>query len=246
MPIIRIKSLALLLLVTWLAGESHAQQPQQTEKTPAPAPWAKEMQEFAAADEKNPPRPGGIVFAGSSSIVRWDLAKLFEDLKPAPVNRGFGGSQVSDLLKNIDRAVLVHQPRVVVIYSGDNDVAAGKSAEQVMGDYRKVVEAIHAKLPETRVVVIGIKPSRARWQLADPMRQVNAGVSELCEEHELLEFVDVWQPMLAKDGSPRIELLADDGLHLSDEGYRLWTKLLRPVVERQYAEATKQPANEAE
>ncbi len=219
---------------------------QDSGEAPKPIPWAKEMEKFAAADEKHPPRPGGIVFAGSSSIVRWDLAKTMEGLEPKPVNRGFGGSQVSDLVQHLERAVLVHKPRVVVVYSGDNDVAAGKEVKEVVADYKKLMHNIHAALPEARIVIISIKPSRARWKLAEPMSEVNAQVRELCEQSERSVFVDLWEPMLGEDGEPRAEWFVDDGLHLSDEGYRLWTKKVRPVVERQYKIAMEGAEGEGE
>src|SRR5690606_7552119 len=143
------------------------------------------------------------VFAGSSSIVRWDLAKTMKGLEPRPVNRGFGGSQVSDLLRHLKRAVLVHKARVVVVYAGDNDIAAGTEVKEVAADYEKLMGEIHKVLPETRIVVISIKPSRARWKLAEPMREVNAQVRELCESSERAVFVDLWEPMLGEDGEPR-------------------------------------------
>jgi lysophospholipase L1-like esterase len=225
------------LLVGWLlAAGVLAQQPAETAEKPLP--WAKEMKRFADQDARQPPEPGGIVFVGSSSIVRWDLGKWFEGLEPKPVNRGFGGSQVSDTLKNLERLVLVRQPRLVVFYAGDNDVAAGKKVDRIVEDYRKLLDEIHDKVPQTRVVIVGIKPSRARWKMADTMQGVNRQVHELCKERDHCEFVDVWEPMLGDDGEPRESLFVKDGLHLSDEGYKLWTEKVTPAVKRQL-EATK-------
>src|SRR5690606_19781047 len=234
-----------LVAVATLFGLSGLVLAQEPEAAPKPDRWAKEMEKFAAADEKHPPEPGGIVFAGSSSIVRWDLKKTMEGLEPRPVNRGFGGSQVSDLVRHLERAVLVHKPRVVVVYSGDNDIAAGEEVKEVVADYEKLMGAIHKALPETRIVMISIKPSRARWKLAEPMHEVNAKVRELCEENEHAVFVDLWEPMLGEDGEPREKWFVEDGLHLSDEGYKLWTKKVRPVVERQYKLATEDTEVEA-
>src|SRR6187200_3014504 len=91
-------------------------------------PWAKEMAAFSEQDQKAP-GIGGVVFVGSSSIRLWDLAKYFPNL--SALNRGFGGSQMIDSVYHADLLVIRHKPRTVIVYAGDNDLAAGKSPQQV-------------------------------------------------------------------------------------------------------------------
>jgi len=119
---------------------------------------------------------------------------------------------------------------VVVLYAGDNDIAAGKSAEQVVHDYQVFVEAIQAALPETKIVFIAIKPSLARWKLAPLMQKANVLIAAECAKRPRLEFVDIWQPMLGPDGRPRKELFRADGLHMSHAGYLIWSQLVRPYM----------------
>ncbi|WP_425396290.1 SGNH/GDSL hydrolase family protein [Aeoliella sp.] len=192
--------------------------------------WAKDMEKFAKQDAEHPTAPGGVVFVGSSSIRLWDLEKNFPDLDPAALNRGFGGSELSDSIRNAEHLVTKHKPRVVVIYAGDNDIAGGKSAERVEKDFAKLVEKIQSKLPEAKIAYIAIKPSTKRWNLADTMKDANHRIAKRCADDEQLTFVDIWKPMLGEDGKPREELLRDDGLHLTDEGYELWSSLVRPII----------------
>jgi lysophospholipase L1-like esterase len=196
-----------------------------------PLPWAKEMAEFAAADAEHPMAPGGVVFVGSSSIRLWDLEKSFSDMDPPPLNRGFGGSVMSDTVRNAELLVLKHKPRLVLVYAGDNDIANGKTAEQVADDFAKLVEIVHKYLPDTRIAYIAIKPSLSRWKLADKMQDANVRIAKQCEETEQLTFIDVWQPMLDAEGKPRGELFREDGLHLNDAGYELWTSIVKPVID---------------
>jgi len=191
--------------------------------------WAADMKWFDAQDAKKTCPPGGVVFVGSSSIRMWNLPKSFPDLKP--LNRGFGGSQLADSVAEVDRLVIRHRPRTVVVYAGDNDIAAGKSPEQVVKDLEAFVSEVHEALPETKIVYIGIKPSLARWKLADDMRKANGGLAEVCERHENCEFVDVWGPMLGEDGTPKKELFVWDGLHMTPDGYAVWAKLVGPHLE---------------
>ncbi len=192
------------------------------------AKWEAAIAQFEAEDMERPPTAGGVMFLGSSSIRLWDTKKCFPDL--LVVNRGFGGSQIADSRFYAHRIVVPHKPRVIVFYAGDNDIAAGKTADTVLADYQAFVEEIHRHLPKARIVFIAIKPSIARWHLIETIRAANRLVRELSSRNPLLEFVDVFAPMIGSDGRPRKKLFAKDGLHLNDSGYQLWTTLVAPYV----------------
>jgi lysophospholipase L1-like esterase len=193
-----------------------------------PEVWKDAIEAFEKQDARNPPHKQGILFVGSSSIRMWDLKKSFPDLPV--INRGFGGSQICDATHYAEQLVIKHQPRVVVLYAGDNDIAAGKKSHQVQHDFREFVKMVQKGLPDTRIVFISIKPSVARWKLAEKMRKANGLIKSDCKKDEKLVFVDVWEAML-EGGRPRKDLLRDDGLHMNDDGYAIWTKLVRPKLE---------------
>ncbi len=123
-----------------------------------------EIRDFERYDAEHPWPAGGILFVGSSTIRRWDLAQSFPDLPT--LNRGFGGSQLSDVLHYFDRIVVPYRPRVVVLYEGDNDLAAGETAEQVVAELRQFVTRLRETLPGTRLIVVSIKPSLALGSVA--------------------------------------------------------------------------------
>lgn len=191
--------------------------------------WEPAIEAFEQRDAIDPPAQGGILFVGSSSIRFWNTKKHFPGHDV--INRGFGGSQTSDVLQYMDRIVLPYEPRIIVLYVGDNDLAAGKSPEQVVDDTRTFIRRVHGVLPKTRIVYIAIKPSIARWNLVDSVRQVNAQIQKIAEETPNVEFVDVDAPMIGTDGKPREELFIADGLHLSASGYELWRGLVRPHLD---------------
>jgi lysophospholipase L1-like esterase len=171
------------------------------------------------------------LFVGSSSIRLWDLQRYFPQLKT--INRGFGGSEIADAVHFADRLVIKHRPKVVVLYAGDNDAAQGKSAQTIHADFITFCQRLKSSLPQTRILYISIKPSIARWHLRSTIEEANSKIRATCEANPLLTFVDVWQPMLGVDRAPRKELLAADGLHLSEAGYRLWAELIRPHLEKE-------------
>jgi lysophospholipase L1-like esterase len=191
--------------------------------------WAKDVDAFAAQDAARPFPEGGIVFVGSSSIRLWDLATAFPG-RPI-LNRGFGGTQIADSVRHIERLVLRHKPSTVIVYAGDNDLSAGRTPQQVQADFHAFVTKVHAVLPRTRIAFIGIKPSLARWALIAKVREANRLVRAECDRDDRLGFVDVDGPMLGWDGKPRADLFVEDGLHLSAKGYAVWNTLVAPFLE---------------
>jgi lysophospholipase L1-like esterase len=188
--------------------------------------WEQHIRRFEERDRKQMPPADGFLFIGSSSIVRWDLEKHFPD-RPV-INRGFGGSQIADSVQFAERILIPYRPRVVVLYAGDNDIASGKSPDQVLSDYKAFVEKVRVALPETKIVFVAIKPSVKRWNLVEKMREANRRIRAVTLQEPLQEFVDIDPAMIGDDGRPKPELFASDGLHLSEQGYDVWSSLVRP------------------
>jgi lysophospholipase L1-like esterase len=197
----------------------------------SPAQWEKDIAAFEASDKTNPPPKRAILFIGSSSIRMWKT--LSDDFKGfAVINRGFGGSQMSDSDYYADRIVLPYQPRQILVYAGDNDLAAGKSPEQILADVQRFVETVHRSLPEARISYIAIKPSPSRWKLADRMRTANRLIAEFTRSDKRLDFVDVFTPMLDEAGQPKADLFLSDNLHMNSKGYQLWRSRVLPFLRR--------------
>lgn len=190
--------------------------------------WEATMTAFEKGDRENPPPEGGIVFVGSSSIRLWDLKKSFPNLPV--INRGFGGSEVSDSVHYVDRIVIKYKPRTIVFYAGDNDIAHGESPEQVASDVREFVAKVREKLPETTILFLSIKPSGARANFRDKQETANAMIRQLVAEDQRFKFIDVGSVLLDKNGVPRPELFLDDRLHLNAKGYDLWNEILAPSL----------------
>ena len=198
-----------------------------TPKKHDPHRWDKNIAAFEKADQEKLPPKNGILFVGSSSIRHWNLEKSFPGL--AAINRGFGGSEIADSIFFADRIIIKHQPRIIVFYAGDNDLARGKTSPQVVNDYRAFVKKIRASLPTTKIVFVAIKPSIARWKLITTIRQTNKQIQQITTTDPLQVFLDIDTPMIGTDGKPRPELFLADGLHLNAAGYKLWNSLLKPI-----------------
>ena len=197
--------------------------------TANPAFFEEAIVAFEEADRAKTPAPGAILFVGSSSIRYWD--DLDGDMAPLRVvNRGFGGAQFSHVLHNLERVIVPHAPRAVVVYAGDNDLAegTGKDAARVFADYQAFVAGVRAHFPDLPIYFLAIKPSLQRWARWPVMRRANAQVEAWSAENEGLGYLDVAAPLLGADGEPRDEFFVFDGLHLSDAGYAAWAGVVRP------------------
>ena len=190
--------------------------------------WEKDIAKFEKQDKDKPPPKDAILFAGSSSIRFWNLEKSFPG-KPV-INRGFGGSHIADSTHFAPRIILANKPRLIVFYAGDNDIAAGKTPARVAADFQNFAELVRARLPKTKIVFIGIKPSLARLAMREKQKKANDLIEAYCKKDDRLVYLDVEKPMLGEDGKPRKELLAKDGLHMSEKGYAVWASLVEPYL----------------
>src|SRR3954463_12539107 len=134
-----------VLFVLAVVSPAHSQSPSSSAAVDT-TNFADEIAEFAKADRLHFPRPGGVVFVGSSSIRMWpDLAADFPGVNV--IQRGFGGSELSDVVYRAPRIVIPYKPRLVVLYAGDNDLANGRSPQDVLNRFEAFVSEVHAALP---------------------------------------------------------------------------------------------------
>ncbi|RNL84716.1 hypothetical protein ED312_13600 [Sinomicrobium pectinilyticum] len=168
---------------------------------------------------------------GSSSVRMWtDMDAYFPGYRF--LNRGFGGSQMSDVLYYADELVFRHAIKRLFLYEGDNDIAWGKRVGQVKRDFKKLLRAVRRRTPGTEVYIISVKPSldRERMGRKKRYRAFNRWAEKYCNRKEQLYFIDVWPSMLNDSGKPRPELFIADGIHMTDEGYGVWAEQITPFL----------------
>ena len=191
--------------------------------------WAKEIAALLEIDVRQTPPAKPVVFTGSSSIRMWtSLRKDFPHLNV--INRGFGGSHLEDLVHFAPKIVLPYKPKKIVVYSGENDIEVGQSAENVLADFKAFVDFRDKGLPGVPIVYISMKPSVLRWAKWPDMKRGNELIRGESARRKNVTFVDVSERMLGGDDKPRPELFLADGLHLNAAGYALWREILLPYL----------------
>ena len=219
-----IASLSLLLLATVALAESP-----KPKAVTGPEKWESNIKAFEKADAETPPPANGIEFVGSSTMVKWKSLK--EDFPGLPVfNRGFGGSQSSDVLFYFDRVILKYKPKTIVFYAGGNDLAAGKKAEEVVTTWKELMARLTKELPETKVIYLSIRPSVKRVNLMAEEKKTNDAIRAMIEGQKNIQFVDLTPALITPEGQPNAALLVEDMLHLNAEGYKVLTKIVTPLL----------------
>jgi lysophospholipase L1-like esterase len=194
------------------------------------AQWNNEIAAFQAADRAHPPAAGAVLFIGSSSIRFWtSLATDFPDVRT--INRGFGGSEIGDSTFFADRIVAPYHLRAIVMYAGDNDLQDGDSPEHVRDNFAAFVRKARSLDPGVPIAFIAIKPSMARKALLPKIREANALVRAYAATQQRVSYLDVFTPMLGKDGQPQSRWFIADGLHMNRQGYVLWIGVVKPWLD---------------
>lgn len=216
--LVRIVKVVLLLVVM---QQAKAQQP----------PFWNEIQAFKKQDKVKPPPANAILFVGSSSFRMWqDVQDYFPGY--AIINRGFGGSVLPDVIRYVDDIIVPYKPKQVVIYCGDNDLAASDTvtAETVAARFRQLFTMIRAKLPNANITYVAIKPSPSRLKLMPKAVTANTLIKQFLGSKPKTGFADVYYPMLGKDNLPMPDLFKSDDLHMTAKGYVIWQKVIQPYL----------------
>ena len=195
-----------------------------------PERFVPDFEKFAEWDKANPPPAKNLtLFTGSSTIRRWTT--LSEDFPEIPVlNRGFGGSQLHQVLHHFDDLFPRYKPERIVLYCGENDLWHGKSVVKTLDEFTTLVTRIRKILPNTPLVYLSCKPSPKRMSKWAIYQDLNGKIKTFCQKDPLLTFVDLSGILLGPDGKPATGIWDKDQLHVNQAGYARLTKLLGPVL----------------
>jgi lysophospholipase L1-like esterase len=193
--------------------------------------WEKTVADLEQAARQSAHRRIDVLLYGSSSFRLWtNAAAAFPGV--TLLNHGFGGSQLSDLNHYFDRLVLPYAPRILLVYGGDNDIAAGKSPGQVLADFEALVRRVRRDLPRTRVAFVAVKPSPRREKLLGAQAEANALVRRFARRHRKVDFIDTASILLSGEGRPDPRFFVSDLLHLNAAGYEAWRRKLTRYLNR--------------
>jgi lysophospholipase L1-like esterase len=194
-------------------------------------PFSNEIREFKKQDSIRFPPAHAILFVGSSSFRFWqDVSDYFPGY--TIINRGFGGSTLADVIRYADDIIFPYQPKQIVIYCGENDLAASDTVngKTVFERFKTLFELIRSKMPGEDILFVSLKPSPSRKRLLPKMEEANLLIKTYLSIQTHADFIDIYHLMLNADGSVKKELFRPDMLHMKPNGYAIWQKAIAPYL----------------
>lgn len=181
--------------------------------------------------------PIGLLFIGDSITAGWPAVakelwrKYYEAYHPA--NFGFGGDRTQSVLWRIENGELDGiSPSVVVLLIGVNN----GSDPAVVGGVKKVVAEIHTKLPQSKLLLLGIfprggDPANPAWigRSRAFTAQVNKELATL-DDGKKTRFLDIGGKFMDSQGLINKEIMPD-GLHPALPGYQIWADAMQPLLQ---------------
>lgn len=194
-------------------------------------PYYKEIQAIKKLDSISFPPKHSILFTGSSSFTNWkDVQDYFP--RQTIINRAFGGSSFPDLIRYYGDVILPYKAKQLVIYCGENDLAASDTvtAQLVFERFKKLFNIIRKNDPAVSLAFVSIKPSPSRRHLWPKVEEANKFIKNYLSTKRKTAFIDVYHPMLNKDGTVMSEIFLEDSLHMNAKGYKIWQKIIKPYL----------------
>ena len=204
----------------------------QESKPVADQPFWNDIQNFKKQDSVSFPPKNAIPLIGSSSFTKWtDVQDYFPGY--TIINRGFGGSTLLDEIRYVNDIVFPYQPKQIIIYCGENDLASSDTvtASMVLDRFKQLFQMMRDK-SEAPIAYISMKPSPSRRHLFPKMREGNQLIKDFLATQKNTAFIDVHQKMLDLTGEPLPEIFLDDSLHMNAKGYAIWKKEMEPYMQK--------------
>jgi lysophospholipase L1-like esterase len=189
-------------------------------------PFESEIKAYKHQDSIGMPKPGGILFIGSSSIRKWvDLPAHFPN-KPI-IMRGVGGSKIADWVKYyMPSVVYPYNPSKIFIYVGDNDIASGAGAQSVYDNFVTMLGMIREQLPKATVYFLSMKLSPSRAKYYNEVALGDMMITAYIKTQKNVYYVDVNTTLLTPKSLPDSAYFQKDMLHLNPVGYEHWEKVI--------------------
>ncbi len=213
----------LLAIAVFITVFSCAQQP----------PFWNDIQKFKKQDSIAFPMGKQILFVGSSSFTMWNDVQNYFPGYPI-LNRGFGGSTLPDLIRYADDIILPYNPKQIIIYCGENDLAADENLMPAQAAQRfiELFELIRAKYKKVPIAYVSMKPSPSRAHLMAKFNVANVMIKSYLQRKKRTAFINVYHAMLDEKGEPMKDIFIADNLHMNAKGYAIWQKIIFPYLKK--------------
>ena len=209
--------------------------PAATVPVPRPGPWMRQHERFL---ERAGKAPIDLLFLGDSITAGWSNARDVWTRYYGPrqaANFGIGGDRTQHILWRLDNGEVdsIH-PKVVVLMIGTNNIGSNSEVEVAEG-VRAILDRLHAKLPATKVLLLGIFPRGSNRDKTIPavpldprIARINARLAAF-DDDKLVKYLDIGVAFL-DDAGKVARANMPDLLHLTPASYQIWAEAMEPTL----------------
>lgn len=186
---------------------------------------------FLQFETETPISPKDIVMVGNSLTENggnWSKRLNKKNIR----NRGIIGDEALGICQRLFQ-ILPGTPQKLFLMAGINDVSHDLSTDSVVTLITKVIEKIQTESPRTKLYIQSLLPineSFGRYKTmigkTDLIPEINRKLEALAKEKKI-PFIHLFPLFTEKNSNVMRKELTTDGLHLTEEGYRIWSKALK-------------------
>lgn len=167
-----------------------------------------------------------ILFIGHSLIEFCDWQKRFPAHKVS--NLGVAGETVEGLFLRVKDITGLHPSAdLIFIMSGLNNVAMEDF--EFLDSFKHIIESLKTAYPQARIFVNSLLPTLVEFISDKSIRDVNKSLKDIVKSTGV-EFLDIYRLFIDEEGRTVKDYLLDDGVHLSNKGYAVWSEALEKII----------------
>lgn len=179
------------------------------------------------------------LFLGDSITDFYDLDKYYEDLPV--VNSGVSGNQTTDILNDMKNRVYRYNPSKVFLLIGINDYLDDRTDDEIVDNIKKIIELIKKNRPYAKIYLESIYPvnktdndkislSMVSIRDNDRVVETNKKLKQYCDEKKIT-YIDLYSKLVDDEGNLKLDY-TKEGLHLSDDGYKVVTEEISKYIKK--------------
>lgn len=184
-------------------------------------------------------QPGGTVFFGDSITELCDIDTWYPEIENK-YNSGIAGITADMLLHFLDEGVIKYRPSQVVIMVGTNDLGDTlmRSPRDIALAIKEMVEIIHYNCLDANIYLVspipcledmhGYKALKKGIRSNDVLKMIYKELKNSIP-YEYVTFIHAYPSLCNKKGEPIREYF-DDGLHINDKGYQVFTNKIKEII----------------
>ena len=181
------------------------------------------MQKYRQENEQYADYEVDVAFLGDSLTDGYDVARYYPQFVVS--NRGIGGDTTFDLQARLQVSVYDLKPKVAVMLIGANNF------NTMFENYEDILKGLQKNLPDTRIVLLSLTSMSQQWGKNNALAAYNnVKIKKLAEVYGF-SFVDLYSPLMDLKTGEIYPQYTTDGGHLTDEGYKVLTAQITPVLQ---------------